>query len=314
MLDLDQSRSHTTQVVTADGSADGCGAVQIVRSHDEELRGTTRCRRFGEVRVRLVAGGPAELVRPARSIDPARPGVLRVLRPLTGEALLWQDGRHAAVRCPELVCVDSTRPYKLVMPRPFRLVEAVVSHRSMGLTAADAARLTAQPWCGEAGIAAFMSTLLSGFQRHGDEIETAFDLFGGSIVGLAGALFAERMRSAAAEPEAARQSLMLHIQAYIRERLADPELTPGSVARRYNISLRYLQKMFREHGTSPARWIRDERLARCRCELSDPRLDHLPVAVIGERAGLYGASHFSRLFRDRYGVTPREFRKENVTA
>ncbi|MFE9120574.1 helix-turn-helix domain-containing protein [Streptomyces sp. NPDC007172] len=313
MLVLSQSRSHSTESVSVGGAPDGCGTVQIVRSHDEELRDTTRCRRFGEISVRLVAGGPAELVRPARLIDPGCPGVLRVIRPLAGEALLWQDGRHATVRSPELICLDSSRPFKLVMPQPFRLVEAVVTHRSMGLTPADAARLTARPWCGEQGIAAFMSTLLGGFQRHGDEIETAFDLFGGSIVGLAAALFAERMRSAVAEPDAARQSLMLHIQAYVRERLADPELTPSLVAKRYNVSLRYLQKMFREHGTSPARWIRDERLARCRCELSDPRLEHLPVALIGERAGLYGASHFSRLFRDRYGVTPREFRREKAT-
>ncbi|GAA4800721.1 AraC family transcriptional regulator [Streptomyces ziwulingensis] len=289
------------------------GGVQIVRGHDEPLDGALRTHQFGGVRVALVKGdGPRELIRPARQIAPAGEGVLRVLRPLTGVVWIVQDGRHAAVRAPQLICLDSTRPYKASMPENFRLVDVTVAHRLVGLTAAEAEPLTARPWTGAEGLAALLSALLEGLGRHGREVETAVDLLGGSVVGLTAALFAERMREVAEDPQIARQALMLQVQSYVRDRLADPGLGPVAIARAHNVSLRYLQKIFQEHGISPARWIRDERLARCRTELADPLLDHLPVALVGERAGLYGASHFSRLFRDRYGVTPREYRKERV--
>lgn len=292
----------------------GRGGVQIVREHDESLDGTTRTHQFGGVRVALVKGdGPTELIRPNRQIDTATVGCLRVVRPMTGEVWVFQDGRHGTVRAPQLICFDSTRPYKVLMPENFRLVDVLVRHRLVGLTAPDAEPLTARPWSGTEGLAALLSSLLEGLGRHGSQVETAVDLLGGSVVGLTAALFAERMREVAEDPQIARQTLMLHIQAHVRERLAEPGLSPASIAREHNVSLRYLQKIFQEHGISPARWIRDERLARCRTELADPALGHLPVALIGERAGLYGASHFSRQFRDRYGITPTEYRREHAS-
>ncbi|MFI9778647.1 helix-turn-helix domain-containing protein [Streptomyces sp. NPDC051956] len=290
------------------------GGVQIVRGHEEPLQGTVSSYQFGGVTVSLVKGGPRELVRPARQIDTVGEGILRVCRPLTGEVWVFQDGRHGVVRSPQLICFDSTRPYKVIMPENFRMVDVMVSHCLVGITLDDAERLTAQPWRGDQGLAALLSTLLDGLGRHGKEVETAVDLLGGSVVGLTAALFAERMREVAADSEIAKQALMLRVQAYVRDHLAEPDLSPVTIARRHNISLRYLQKIFQEFGISPARWIRDERLSRCRSELADPSLDHMPVALIGERAGLYGASHFSRLFRDRYGTTPREYRKERIGA
>ncbi|GAA2133812.1 hypothetical protein GCM10009760_10360 [Kitasatospora kazusensis] len=309
MLRVDSPRVHLAPLPGAEPARAADGRVQIVRGHDEKFQGTTVQRQFGDVRVSLVEGGPFELIRPARLIGPESEGYLRVCRLLTGQLRVFQDGRCGVARGPQLICFDSTRSYKIVMPERFRMVDVLVSHRLMGITPKDAELLTARPWCGALGLAALMSELLAGLEQHAGEVETAIDLLGGSVASLAAALIAERMRGLAADSEVARQALMLHVQAYIRERLADPELCPAAVAQRYNVSLRYLQKIFAEHGTSPARWIRDERLARCRAELGDPGLDHLPVAVIGERSGLYGASHFSRLFRDRYGTTPRDYRK-----
>ena len=113
------------------------------------------------------------------------------------------------------------------------------------------------------------------------------------------------------DSEPARQAMLARIKAFARGRLDDPDLKPEMLAQQHHISLRYLQKLFQEHDESPASWIRDERLSLAAFELSDPRFQHLPIAVVGERAGLYGASHFSRLFRARYGVSPREYRRMN---
>ncbi len=314
MIDLEEVGVRRPFGSAADTGMVGAGRVQIVRGHEEVFHGTTRPYQFGDVRVSLVEGGPLELIRPARLITPDGSGCLRVCHPLAGRVSVVQDGRRGMVSGPEFICFDSLRPYKVVLPESFRLVDVVVPHRLIGITAVDAERLTAQPWCGRQGLAALLSSLLRGLERHGSEIESSVDLLGGSIAGLTAALFAERMRDVAPDSEVAKQALMLHIHAFVRERLADPELCPTSVARRYNVSLRYLQKIFQEHGTSPARWIRDERLARCRSELGDPGLDHLPVALIGERAGLYGASRFSRLFRDRYGITPTDCRRARAAA
>ncbi|ULR55550.1 helix-turn-helix domain-containing protein [Streptomyces deccanensis] len=307
-------RTESKTVIRFNVTARSHDCVQIVRDHDEEPRGTLVSNRFGEVRILLVEGGPREMIRPRRLLDTHRDGYLSICRPLVGEIAVFQDGKHATARGAQLVCYDSSRPYKVIMPEHFRVVTLMMPRRLLGLTAKGTEMLTARVWDGSHGLGALLSDLLIGLEQHGEYVDTGIDLLGGSVAGLAAALFSERLRSMVEESGTGRPTLMLSIQAFIRERLADPDLCPSVVAQRHNVSLRYLQKIFHEHNTSPARWIRDERLARCRSEMADPRFDHLSIAAIGERSGFYGASHFSRLFRDRYGITPREFRKSRGMA
>ncbi|WP_223182646.1 MULTISPECIES: helix-turn-helix domain-containing protein [unclassified Streptomyces] len=302
-------RAERRPIIRFNAPAQSRDCVQIVKDHDEEPHGTIVSNRFGEVRTLLVEGGPREMLRPSRLLETSKEAYLSICRPLAGQILVFQDGKHAAARGAQLVCYDSSRPYKVIMPERFRVVTLMVPRRLMGLTSKDTEMLTARVWPGSHGLGALLSNLLVGLEQHGDSVDTGVDLLGGSMAGFAAALFAERLRSMAEESGTGRPTLMLSIQAFIRERLADPGLSPSVVAQQHNVSLRYLQKIFHEHDTSPARWIRDERLARCRSELADPRFDHLSIAMIGERSGFCGASHFSRLFRDRYGITPREFRK-----
>ncbi|MFD5144675.1 helix-turn-helix domain-containing protein [Streptomyces sp. NPDC058401] len=282
--------------------------ARVIRAHGESVYGTTVRREFGDVTISLVTGEAHEAVRPGRHIRADPSESLRVFRALAGEIHVHQDGRRGQASGPQIICCDTSRPYRLILPRPFHLVEVQLPHRHLGMSAADTAKLTATGWCGRMGAGALLSQLLAGLHDHGTEIHSAVDRVGATVAGLTAAVLADRLRHVAAEDEVARHDLMLNIQGFIRARLSDPDLTPQAVAEHHNISLRYLQRIFQEHGTSPARWIRDERLARCRSELRDPRLEHLPVGVIGERSGLYQASHFSRLFRDRYGLTPRGYR------
>jgi AraC-like DNA-binding protein len=63
-----------------------------------------------------------------------------------------------------------------------------------------------------------------------------------------------------------------------------------------------------EDDTSPAAWIRHRRLAHCRLDLANPRLNARPIEAIAERWGFTIPTHFSRLFRAIYGIPPRDCR------
>ncbi|MET7737662.1 hypothetical protein ABZT02_41080 [Streptomyces sp. NPDC005402] len=87
--------------------------VQIFRDQDEKPQGTTISNRFGEVRALLVEGGPREMIRPNRLLESNADRYLSVCRPLAGEILVLQGGKHAAARGAQLVCYDKSRPYKV---------------------------------------------------------------------------------------------------------------------------------------------------------------------------------------------------------
>src|SRR5690606_31419702 len=95
----------------------------------------------------------------------------------------------------------------------------------------------------------------------------------------------------------------------IEEHLADPDLSPATVAAAHHVSVRQLHRLFEGRDETVAARIRARRLERCRRDLLDPALAEQTVAAIGARWGLPNPSQLSRLFRQAYGVTPSELRR-----
>ncbi len=110
-------------------------------------------------------------------------------------------------------------------------------------------------------------------------------------------------------PDVSQRALLLRVRAFIEDRLADPRLSPATVARAHHVSLRFLYKLFEGERASVAGLIRERRLDRCRRDLLDPSLGGVPVSAIAARWGLTNAAHFSRAFRAAYGVSPVEYRR-----
>lgn len=99
------------------------------------------------------------------------------------------------------------------------------------------------------------------------------------------------------------------VQAYISRHLSDVELTPASIASALGVSVRYLHKIMRHSGQTLCRHILDMRLEKSRSFLVHPILRQETVTDIALRSGFNSMTHFSRVFRERYGVSPSQFRK-----
>lgn len=95
----------------------------------------------------------------------------------------------------------------------------------------------------------------------------------------------------------------------IDQQLGDTNLSLNSITDQQHVSSRYVQKLFEEAGTSFTTYVRDRRLERCRQELMSPAHRGLSVSEICFRWGFNDAAHFSRSFRARFDMTPRECRK-----
>jgi len=108
---------------------------------------------------------------------------------------------------------------------------------------------------------------------------------------------------------AARAAHLHRICQTIETMLADPELTLDKVADADGISPRSLQKLFAGAGQNFSTYMRVRRLERCRLDLTSPMFASLSISEICFRWGFNGSAHFSHAFKDRYGVSPRDYRK-----
>lgn len=105
-----------------------------------------------------------------------------------------------------------------------------------------------------------------------------------------------------------REAHLGRAEAYVRSRLADPNLDPEQVAGACGISVRYLHALFRDTGRTLGQWIREQRLEACRAMLADPACKRT-VAEVVYAWGFNDQAQFSRLFKARFGVTPRDYRR-----
>lgn len=287
-----------------------CGVVQVLADRDVFDSGIIVIYVLGDMQVSLVAADPHTVVRRVGHGGGENEEFVHFCRVLTGRVRLTQDGT-AGELCPGGIALfDSTRPYTLAMPDSFRMVTLRFPHRVVGLDPGHTRSLTAVPWPCATGVGAIVSGVFAGLGNHLAELTGAeAKPLENSISTMITSLLAERLKRPAEDHVPARKMLRIRIQEFARDHLSDASLSPAMLAQRHNVSLRYLQILFAEHGTSPAKWIRDERLARCHADLANPQYDHLTVAAICERWGMHGASQMSRLFREQYGLTPRDFRK-----
>jgi transcriptional regulator GlxA family with amidase domain len=106
-----------------------------------------------------------------------------------------------------------------------------------------------------------------------------------------------------------RNELLIRVKAYIEAKLADPELSVERIAHACNISVRGLHRLFAENPAgSVSRYLWQRRLIRCAEALRDPSQAHCSITEICLSYGFSSSSHFSRLFKDRFGVPPVRYR------
>ena len=102
---------------------------------------------------------------------------------------------------------------------------------------------------------------------------------------------------------------LLRMRDFVQRHLAEPELSARTVAAAFGVSARYVEIVFRESGTSPARYIRTARMERARRVLADPRQRQRSVGAIARSVGIESPTVFTRMFRQFHDITPSEYRR-----
>lgn len=202
-----------------------------------------------------------------------------------GDLFVWEDSREGA-----FVGETEQHQLSLLVPRsqvPQSLLPALANSRP----------LPAAPGTGTLAIVADqLRGIANEMDRLSDEavnrtVRGLFDLLELALAPVADSTPGER------------GALLSKIQQYILERLDDTQLSVRSIAAAHWISVRTLHLVFSESGTSVARWVRQQRLERCRRELMSAT-GSTTITSVAFRWGFNDASHFSRAFKQEFGVPP----------
>ena len=105
--------------------------------------------------------------------------------------------------------------------------------------------------------------------------------------------------------ESGKQIRVDGIKRFIEQYIGDALLSPEQIAAHFYCSKRTLHRAFAIDGESMERYIWRRRIECCAQELSS--VDTLSLTDLAYSYGFNSSTHFSRLFKTRYGMTPTEF-------
>lgn len=114
------------------------------------------------------------------------------------------------------------------------------------------------------------------------------------------------------EMSSSKQALLQRVKLYIENNLTQETLTSSAIANQHGISIRYLNTLLEQEGTSITRWIRQRRLERCANDLILPSNAHRSIGEIAYGWGFNSLSYFNREFKNCYELTPREYRAAHL--
>lgn len=107
---------------------------------------------------------------------------------------------------------------------------------------------------------------------------------------------------------AAKESLARRVRAYIEQNLHREALTPELIVRELAISRSQLYRQFEAYG-GVRHYVRRRRLRQSLLAICNPLQSGQRIADIAYEKGFSDEAHFSRLFRDAFGLSPREARR-----
>ncbi|WP_258937560.1 helix-turn-helix domain-containing protein [Prauserella salsuginis] len=265
---------------------------------------------FGGLRLDRVVAQPYRVVRSGRLTRQAPSEALLMFVLRHGEMFVAQDERIASLRKPyTFALVDSAKPYDAELVTSSEVTMIQIPRAWPGPYLRGLVARTATPLMGRNGLGALAVSTLLALRRHvADRDDAVAHVAAKNAVELAIAAVLEELGSAQ-ELRGSRAAVLEQAQRFMLDRLAEPELSPAHIAAAIPVSERYLFSIFRDVGTTPAEWLRCARLERASTLLtSDTIQSTVTIQQIACSVGLPHASHFSRVFRDHFGVSPSEYR------
>lgn len=224
-----------------------------------------------------------------------------------------QDNRAVVLRPGDGAVSDAARPYFLRFDKPLGCVSVKVNKRELlnrvsgmenltALSLAEGSRLNPL-------VFNYMVNLIRQMPRlEADSAVRAVEVF----KELLAASLNEMLRDSPVPMSEYRAACRIRIKAFIEQHLGDPALNPAFVAHAMKLSVRYINKIFEDERSSLGRFIWQRRIERCAAQLRDPAFAHLSVSAIALEQGFNDLSHFSRSFKARFGLAPRDYRASSL--
>jgi AraC-like DNA-binding protein len=291
-----RTRQHLAHSRWGEGLTGWVRAVRLADSTPTEVASCTQ---------RLIHG-PAEVRR-------GRDEQIFVNLQLNGTGRGEQDGRRCVVPPGSFAVFDTTRPYVLEFDEapdgaPWRVLSFKIPRDQVLPLIPQPELRTARTIDAGSGAGAVAADMMTSLWRSWAQLSAAarlaLDHACTEVIATALGAFEKDVAGRSSVDDALRAS----IARFVHERLPHGQVQAVEAARHVGISVRKLHQLYDGCDTTFGATVRDLRLQRAARQLEKRDAD-LTVTDVANRWGFCDASHFHRVFKAKYGMSPMAYRE-----
>lgn len=285
--------------------------VEVKSLLDEPFFGTISTDQLGFVKFAEVTTQPSLVTRSKQFITQTTADDVKTIYQLVGETTFNHEGRVAHLNPGDWIFLDCTRPYSLKhIPTHHKNVVLVLQlpRHFFCTRLPNPESLTGYTLSSQTGLGRVTYEFIQSLRRDVAQIEVETKpQLAETLVDLLATNLRETLCPTKTIPRNQAVTL-LEVKSFIHRHLADPNLSAFEISKALNISKSYLYLLFQGEDTTVNRYIWDLRLEKCRADLANPLHSHRTITEIAFAWGFNNTTHFSRLFKERYGLSARAYR------
>jgi len=280
---------------------------------DSKFSGRIQVVNAGGIGVSSIKADKQIIRRSRRLIQSSEASSLIFICQTSGVGTIRQDSQDVKLKAGDITFVDSDRPYEFKFDDMFeqavlQVPKQIFLERCRWLVGVPPIKLE-----GSNPLAQLVQVNLKTLLEVGGALpKSTRPMVFNNVINLLSTALGEAFGETL--PDASEPKLM-HIQRakhYIIQNLKERRLCPDGVAHACDISPRYLRALFSAEGQSVSAWIRTQRLESARMELERTSNTAAPINQIAYRWGFSDYTHFCRLFKSAYGMSPRMWRNKTL--
>jgi len=258
---------------------------------------------------RLSADVPHRVTRTGASVRRDDRGYVKAVMQTRGCSVLEQNGRTTLLRPTEWTIYDTAKPHSITIPERAVMFMLMIPRQKFVTRNIDLQDIAGRRFSGRQGVGKLMWKLIPEAFEQIPAIRkrSSYDVAD---------MLAQMIRLAILDsfdecvPADSKDALRERVKLYIESHLRDADLSISKLARVAHCTKRYLHMAFQPEQSSISEFILRLRLERCLEDLRNPACAHRSITDIAYSWGFNNSNHFSRCFKQVYGISPRDSRLE----
>jgi AraC-like DNA-binding protein len=236
-------------------------------------------------------------------------GLLKAVFQTEGSSLVEQAGHTTLLRPGDWTIYDTAKPSSMVVPDRAGMFFLMVPRERVFARNFDLRDLVAHHFSGSRGLGKLIWSLLS---ATFDQIPEIRNRSGQDVADIVVQMIRLALLESVDERDwvNSKEAIRERVKHYISDHLRDPDLSITKLASTTHCTKRYLHMAFHSENQSISDYILKLRLKRCREDLLNPAFVRRSITDIAYSWGFNNSNHFSRCFKEAFGVSPKHMRTE----